>query len=189
LHFNGLCFFGKVFVFQVCAGRLNQIMCPNMNVCNHPRRRKRAPHCKSMRNVTRKATKKNLQRTFANVFSCVSTFDRLRLDKGYFSKVLYGLQSVHEAVASCVEFATSVAKCVIFFILFYVCLFRFCFTVIMQSFGVNGVMQTIAHFLQLVGTSPHLGKIRCNNKKIYGTTYYSSSFAQNGCYCGTSSRE
>ena len=57
-------------------------------------------------NVARKATKKNLQRTFANVFSCVSTFARLRLDKGYFSKVLYGLQSVHEAVASCVQFCT-----------------------------------------------------------------------------------
>ena len=164
-------------------------MFPNMNVCNHPRKRKRASHCKSVGNVARKATKKNRQRTFANVFSCVRTFARLRLDKGYFSKVLCGLKSVREAVASCEQFAISVAKCVMLFIVFCAYFFRFCFTVIMQSFGVNGVMQTIAHFLQLVGTSPHLGKIRCNNKKIYGTTYYSSSFAQNGCYCGTSSRE
>ena len=137
-----------------------------MNVCNHPRKRKRASHCKSVGNVARKATKKNRQRTFANVFSCVRTFARLRLDKGYFSKVLCGLKSVREAVASCEQFAISVAKCVMLFIVFCAYFFRFCFTVILQSFGVTGVvMQTIAHDLQLAGTSPHLGKIRCNNKK------------------------
>ena len=160
--------FWQSFVFQVCAGKLNQIMFPNMNVCNHPRR-KRAPHCKSMGNVARKATKKNRQRTFANVFSCVTTFARLRLDKGYFSKVLCGLQSVRETVASCVQFAISVAKCVMLFIV-YVYFFGFCFTVILQSFGVAGVMQP-SHMTCSWRVRRHISaKSAAITKSMYGTT-------------------
>jgi len=76
---------------------------------------------------------------------------------------VYTKQLLH--VYNFVQFTISGAKCFMSFIVFYVYFFGFCFTVILRSFGVTGVMQNIAHYLQLAGTSLHLGKIRCNNKK------------------------